>query len=60
MVGVSEKGVTEAVQHAIAKASETIRNIDWFEVAEVRGYVKEGLPVFQVVVKVGFRIDDVS
>ena len=31
LVGVSEKGVTEAVQHAIAKASETIRNIDWFE-----------------------------
>lgn len=58
LVGVSEKSIEDAVSCAIAKASETIRNIDWFEISEVRGYVKDQKPVFQVVVKIGFRLEE--
>ncbi|RAP32777.1 dodecin flavoprotein [Candidatus Marinamargulisbacteria bacterium SCGC AG-439-L15] len=57
LVGVSDQGISEAVQNAIAKSTETIRHVDWFEVSEIRGYVDKGVPVFQVVVKVGFRLD---
>lgn len=57
IIGVSDISISQAVQNAIAKASETIRNIDWFEVEETRGVVEEGKPIFQVTVKIGFRID---
>ena len=57
LVGVSENSMSEAVQNAVTKASESVRNIDWFEVMETRGFVKEGRANFQVVVKIGFRLD---
>jgi dodecin len=58
IVGTSKDGFTEAVQSAIAEASQTIRHIDWFEVVEQRGNVKEGkVAEYQVVLKVGFRIE---
>ena len=43
VVGVSEDSVQQAVRNALKKASQTIRNIDWFEVTEVRGLVKNNL-----------------
>ena len=57
LIGVSETSIEEAVQSAITKASESIRNIDWFEIIETRGYIKDAKPVFQVVIKVGFKLD---
>ena len=57
LIGVSENSMSEAIQNAITKASSSIRNIDWFEVAETRGFVKDGRATFQVVVKIGFRLD---
>ena len=57
LIGVSETSIEEAVQNAITKASESIRNIDWFEITEMRGFIKDGKPVFQVVIKLGFRLD---
>lgn len=57
LVGVSDVSVSQAVQNAITRATETIRNIDWFEVTETRGYVKDGKPVFQVTIKAGFRLE---
>ncbi|RMH74062.1 MAG: hypothetical protein D6675_00900 [Gemmatimonadetes bacterium] len=58
IIGVSEVSISEAVANALAKASETIRHIGWFEVVGTRGYVENGKPVFQVELKVGFRLED--
>jgi flavin-binding protein dodecin len=59
VVGSSPVSVDEAVRNAVAKASQTVRNIEWFEVQEVRGQVVDGgVAYFQVTVKLGFRVDD--
>ena len=57
IVGVSDDSIQQAVKNAVARASETIRNIDWFEVTEMRGIVENGTPTFQVTVKLGFRYE---
>lgn len=58
VVGVSDESIHQAVRNAIAKASKTIRNIEWFEVKGVRGSVsKKGKPEFQVEVRIGFRLE---
>jgi hypothetical protein len=59
IVGTSPDGVDPAIRNAISRASRTLRNLDWFEVAEVRGYLSEGeIAHFQVRLKVGFRLED--
>jgi len=61
LCGVSEKGYAEATSNAITKASETLRNLDWFEVVNQRGFIRDGkVAEFQVVVKVGFRLESHS
>jgi dodecin len=58
VVGVSDDSVQQAVRNAITKARETIRNIDWFEVGNIRGSVnKAGDLTFQVEVRIGFRLE---
>ena len=57
LVGVSEESIQQAIRNAITRASETLKGLDWFEMTEVRGLVKNGqVDQFQVTVKVGFRI----
>ena len=57
LVGVSEESIQQAIRNAIARASESLKGLDWFEMTEVRGLVKNGqVSQFQVKVKVGFRI----
>ena len=59
IVGTSPDGVDAAIRTAIARANRTLHNLDWFEVAEVRGYLDEGrIQHFQVRIKVGFRLDE--
>ena len=59
IVGSSEVGVDDAIRTAIAKASQTVRHIDWFEATEVRGQVVDGqVAHFQVTLKIGFRVED--
>jgi flavin-binding protein dodecin len=59
IVGSSTTGVDDAIRTAIRKAAETVRNIEWFEVKEVRGQVADGeVAYFQVTLKVGFRVED--
>jgi flavin-binding protein dodecin len=60
ITGSSPAGVTEAIERAIAKASETLRHLDWFEVLDVRGHIGEGGKVahYQVTLKIGFRLED--
>ena len=58
LCGVSDKSYAEATKNAITKASETLRNLDWFEVVTQRGFIKNGkVGEFQVVLKVGFRLE---
>jgi dodecin len=60
ITGSSPAGVTEAIDRAIAKASETLRNLDWFEVVAIRGQLGDEGRVahYQVTLKVGFRLED--
>lgn len=58
LTGSSTSGIEDAVSNAIAKASETVRNIQWFEVTETRGHVVEGkVAHWQVTVKLGFTLE---
>ena len=59
IVGTSPDGLDPAIRNAISRASRTLRNLDWFEVAEVRGHIVDGeIEHFQVRLKVGFRLED--
>ena len=58
VVGSSPKSSDDAIRSAIAKVSESVRNVRWFEVQEVRGQVTDGAVAhWQVTVKVGFTLD---
>ncbi len=59
VVGVSEDSVQQAVRNALAKARQTVRHLNWFEVGNIRGAIKsDGSPVFQVEVRIGFQLED--
>jgi len=59
LVGSSRDGVDDAIRRAIRKAGESVRNLDWFEVTEIRGWIQDGEPQHtQVTVRVGFRLED--
>ncbi len=59
VVGTSPDGIEEAVENAVAKAGTTLRNLDWFEVGNVRGQLIDGeVAHWQVTVKLGFRMED--
>ena len=61
LVGSSSVSVDEAIRGAIARASKTLHNLDWFEVTNIRGHIEnDQLSNFQVTLKVGFRVDDPS
>jgi dodecin len=58
ITGSSTKGVQEAIDNAVAKAAETLRHIEWFEVLSSRGNVEEGrIAHYQVTLKIGFRLE---
>ncbi|USQ75867.1 dodecin [Ornithinimicrobium cryptoxanthini] len=58
LVGSSPDGVEAAVNNALQSASQTVRNLDWFEVTEVRGHLTDGkVADWQVGIKLGFRVD---
>ena len=58
LVGSSTKGMEDAVQKAIAKASETVRNLRWFQVLDTRGHIEGGkVAHWQVTLKLGFTLE---
>jgi hypothetical protein len=58
LVGTSDTSTEDAIEHAIARASKTIRNIKWFEVVETRGRIEGGkVAQWQVTVKVSFDVE---
>lgn len=59
IVGTSPDGVDAAVTNAVSQASKTLRNLDWFEVTDIRGHLVDGAVAdWQVTVKLGFRLED--
>lgn len=57
LVGISEKSMEDAIQNAVSRASETLKGIDWIEVTQTRGLIKDGkVTEWQVVAKLGFRV----
>jgi len=59
IVGSSPQSVQQAIRNGVERAGQTLRNVEWFEVTEIRGQVSDGeVAHFQVGLKVGFRLDD--
>jgi dodecin len=57
LVGVSERSTEDAIQNALAQASQTLKGLAWFQVTEMRGLIEEGkVSQFQVTLKIGFRV----
>lgn len=58
LVGSSTVSVTDAIEKAVARAAKTMRNLEWFEVDQVRGHIADGkVAHYQVVMHVGFRLE---
>ena len=59
IVGSSAEGIDDAIRGAVGRASKTVHNLDWFEVTGMRGRIEDdGRCMFQVTLKVGFRLDE--
>ena len=59
LVGSSPNSIEEAVQNAVAKAAQSLRNLRWFEVVETRGQIENNkIAHWQVTIKVGFTLED--
>lgn len=59
IVGSSPTSIDDAIRTAVRKASQTVRNIEWFQTQEIRGQVVDGdVAYFQVTMKIGFRVED--
>ena len=58
-MGTSEEGLDAAIRNGVARASETLHHLDWFEMTQVRGHIEDGrIAHYQVGLKVGFRLDE--
>ena len=59
VTGSSSESIDDAVRTAVARASATLRHVEWFQVVETRGHVRDGAVAhFQVTLKIGFRLDE--
>ncbi|OFI39330.1 dodecin family protein [Arthrobacter sp. SW1] len=58
IVGTSSESIDTAIKNGIATAKQTVRNLDWFEVKEIRGHLSDGeVADWQVTMKLGFRLE---
>jgi len=58
LTGSSSKGIEDAVQNAVAKAAQTVRNMRWVQVTETRGHVEDNkIAHWQVTIKIGFTME---
>jgi flavin-binding protein dodecin len=59
VVGSSTDSLQQAIRNGVERAAETVRNLEWFEVTDIRGHIEDGqVGHFQVSLKMGFRLDD--
>ncbi|HEV8391518.1 MAG TPA: dodecin [Dongiaceae bacterium] len=58
IVGTSDKSIEDAIDQAVGVAGQSVRNLDWFQVSELRGHIKDGrVAHYQVSLKLGFRYE---
>jgi len=58
LTGSSKKGIQDAIENAVAKAGESVRNMRWFQVTETRGYIENNkVAYWQVTLKIGFTLE---
>lgn len=60
LVGTSDKSYTDAIENALNRAAKTIKHLNWFEVIEHRGGIKDGKIEHQVILRVSFEVEDVK
>ena len=61
IVGSSRDSLQQAIRNGVDRAGQTLRNLEWFEVTEIRGHIVDGsVAHFQVGMKVGFRLEDAT
>jgi flavin-binding protein dodecin len=61
LVGTSEKSIEDAINSAIGRAHQTLRNLRWFEIVRTSGHIGDGkVQHFQVTLKIGFTMEDAS
>jgi dodecin len=59
VTGSSKKGIQDAIERAVERAGQTVRNMRWLEVTDTRGHIEGGkVAHWQVTVKIGFTLDD--
>ena len=59
IVGTSTESVDDAIRNAMSRAAASLRHLDWFEVTDIHGHVRDGeVRHFQVTMKVGCRLED--
>lgn len=58
VIGTSDESIERAIGTAIARTAETVRNLRWFEVSEIRGQIEgDAVERYQVMLKIGFALD---
>jgi len=58
IVGTSKETIEDAIESALDTASQSLKNLDWFEVKETRGYIEDGkVAYYQVCLELGFRYE---
>ena len=58
VVGTSKASIEDAISNAVETAGKTLKNLDWFEVKETRGYIENGkVAWYQVALEIGFRYE---
>ena len=61
LVGSSSDGIQQAIENAVSRAGQTLKNLDWFEVKEIRGNLQDGkVAWYQVKLGIGFRVLDAA
>ena len=59
IIGSSEKGLQDAIEQGINRASHSVRNMKWFELAEVRGHIdQQKIQHWQATIKIGFDVEE--
>jgi flavin-binding protein dodecin len=59
LVGSSTTSADDAVKRAVERASQTVRQLRWFQVLDTRGHIEDGaIAHWQVTIKVGFTLEE--
>ena len=59
LTGSSKNSIEEAIQNAVVKANESVRNMRWFQMIDLRGHLDNGnVSHWQVTIKIGFTLED--